>query len=112
MDILGVKKQTLEFYGAVSEQTAKEMLLGAKKLTNADIVLCDTGIAGPGGGSAEKPVGLHYIGIMFKDAIRIFKEIYQGERNYTRLYISQYALNLARLALLGYDEFFLVNNQI
>jgi nicotinamide-nucleotide amidase len=112
MDILGVKKQTLEFYGAVSEQTAKEMLLGVKKLTNADIVLCDTGIAGPGGGSAEKPVGLHYIGIMFKDAIRIFKEIYQGERNYTRLYISQYALNLARLALLGYDEFFLVNNQI
>jgi nicotinamide-nucleotide amidase len=112
MDILGVKKQTLEFYGAVSEQTAKEMLLGAKKLTNADIVLCDTGIAGPGGGSAEKPVGLHYIGIMFKDAIRIFKEIYQGERNYIRLYISQYALNLARLALLGYDEFFLVNNQI
>jgi nicotinamide-nucleotide amidase len=105
MDILGVKKQTLKFDGAVSEQTAKEMLVGAKKLTNADIVLCDTGIAGPGGGSAEKPVGLHYIGIMFKDAIRIFKEIYQGERNYTRLYISQYALNLARLAILDYDEF-------
>lgn len=106
IDILGVKKQTLELYGAVSEQTAKEMLLGSKKLTRADIVLCDTGIAGPGGGSQEKPLGLHYIGIMFRDKIRIFKEIYQGERNYVRLYISQYALNLARLALLNYEEFF------
>ncbi|OSS42110.1 Molybdopterin binding motif, CinA N-terminal domain / C-terminal domain of CinA type S [Desulfurella amilsii] len=106
MDILGVKQQTLELYGAVSEQTAKEMLLGAKKLTNADIVLCDTGIAGPGGGSEEKPIGLHYIGIMFKNEVKIFKEIYQGERNYTRLYISQYALNLARLALLNDDELF------
>ncbi|MGE4547195.1 MAG: nicotinamide-nucleotide amidohydrolase family protein [Desulfurella sp.] len=106
MDILGVKQKTLELYGAVSEQTAKEMLLGAKKCTHADIVLCDTGIAGPGGGSKDKPVGLHYIGIMFKDEIRVFKEIYQAERNYTRLYISQYALNLARLALLNDRELF------
>ncbi|MGC8502966.1 nicotinamide-nucleotide amidohydrolase family protein [Desulfurella sp.] len=103
MNILGVKKQTLDLFGAVSEQTAKEMLLGAKRLTNADIVLCDTGIAGPSGGSINKPVGLHYIGITVKDSIKVYKEIYQAERNYTRIYISQYALNLARLALLEYD---------
>lgn len=103
MHILGVKEQTLELFGAVSEQTAKEMLLGAKRLTNADIVLCDTGIAGPSGGTLDKPVGLHYIGILTKDTVKVYKEIYQAERNYTRLYISQYALNLARLALLEYD---------
>ena len=100
MKILGVDKQTLESFGAVSrEQTAKEMLLGAKRLFGADIVLADTGIAGPGGGTNEKPVGLHYIGIMIKDNISIYKEIYQAQRNYTRLYISQFALNLVRLAL-------------
>lgn len=99
MNILGVKEQTLKSFGAVSEQTAKEMLLGAKRLFGADIVLADTGIAGPGGGTSEKPVGLHYIGIMVKDNINIYKEIYQAQRNYTRLYISQFALNLVRLAL-------------
>ncbi|PMP63571.1 nicotinamide-nucleotide amidohydrolase family protein [Desulfurella multipotens] len=99
MNILGVKEQTLKSFGAVSEQTAKEMLLGAKRLFGADIVLADTGIAGPGGGTSEKPVGLHYIGIMIKDNISIYKEIYQAQRNYTRLYISQFALNLVRLAL-------------
>ncbi|MGC8822509.1 MAG: damage-inducible protein CinA, partial [Desulfurella sp.] len=99
MNILGVKEQTLKSFGAVSEQTAKEMLLGAKRLFGADIVLADTGIAGPGGGTSEKPVGLHYIGIMVKDNISIYKEIYQAQRNYTRLYISQFALNLVRLAL-------------
>ncbi|AHF96619.1 damage-inducible protein CinA [Desulfurella acetivorans A63] len=99
MNILGVKEQTLKSFGAVSEQTAKEMLLGAKRLFGADIILCDTGIAGPGGGTSEKPVGLHYIGIMIKNNINIYKEIYQAQRNYTRLYISQFALNLVRLAL-------------
>ncbi len=100
VQILGVSEQTLESFGAVSEQTAREMLLGAKRLFGSDIVLCDTGIAGPTGATFNKPLGLHYIGIMFKEKISIYKEIYQAQRNYTRLYISQYALNLARLALI------------
>ncbi len=104
MNILGVNKYTLERSGAVSKQTAQEMLLGAKKLFNSDIVVCDTGIAGPGGATLEKCVGLHYIGIMFKDKISIHKEIYQADRNNTRLYISQYALNLIRLSMLNLSK--------
>ncbi len=80
------------------------MLFGAKKLFNSDIVVCDTGIAGPTGATLEKSVGLHYIGIMFKDKIDIYKEIYQADRNNTRLYISQYALNLIRMSILNLSQ--------
>jgi len=104
MNILGVKKHTLDNFGAVSCQTAQEMLFGAKKLFNSDIVVCDTGIAGPTGATLEKSVGLHYIGIMFKDKVDIYKEIYQADRNNTRLYISQYALNLIRMSILNFSQ--------
>ncbi len=57
MQILGVKKQTLEEYGAVSEQTALEMARGVRRITGADFSLAVTGIAGPDGGTEEKPVG-------------------------------------------------------
>ena len=60
---LGVSEETLSEYGAVSLQTAKEMAEGLLKETNADITLVTTGIAGPTGGTQEKPVGLVYIGI-------------------------------------------------
>jgi nicotinamide-nucleotide amidase len=99
--ILGVKRETLENFGAVSKETAKEMVLGAKKIFNSDIALSDTGIAGPTGGTEEKPVGLHYVGFAYKDKIQIEKVIFKGERNDVRMYISQYALNLVRLNLLN-----------
>jgi nicotinamide-nucleotide amidase len=60
---LGVQKKTLEAYGAVSSQTAEEMAQGIKKKANVDIGLSTTGIAGPGGGTIEKPVGLVYIAL-------------------------------------------------
>jgi nicotinamide-nucleotide amidase len=60
---LGVKKETLQAYGAVSEQTAREMAEGVRKALRADYGLSTTGVAGPGGGSAEKPVGLVWIAI-------------------------------------------------
>ena len=58
MDMLGVSTDTLNTYGAVSEETARAMVLGALNHSAADIAVSVTGIAGPGGGSKEKPVGL------------------------------------------------------
>lgn len=63
MKLVGVKEDTLEEYGAVSEQTAMEMAEGIRRLSGSDIALSLTGIAGPGGGSEEKPVGLVYLGV-------------------------------------------------
>ena len=61
--ILGVNPDTLQKYGAVSEQTAREMAQGVLKLSGADIAVSVTGLAGPGGGTAEKPVGIVFIGV-------------------------------------------------
>lgn len=63
MKILGVKTDTLNKYGAVSKQTAMEMAQGAKRVSGSDIAISLTGIAGPGGGTAEKPVGLVFMGV-------------------------------------------------
>ena len=71
--VLGVTPKTLNTYGAVSEQCAREMVLGLKKLTNTDICVATTGIAGPTGGSDDKPVGLCYIGLLIKDKLTIKK---------------------------------------
>lgn len=76
--VLGVREETLAKYGAVSQQTAAEMASGVRKLANADIGISTTGIAGPGGGTQEKPVGLVYIGI---DSDRL-KTVLQLNINY------------------------------
>ncbi len=67
MQELGVKAETLEKYGAVSEETAMEMAEGLKKVSGSDICVSVTGVAGPGGGTLEKPVGLVYIGFIDGD---------------------------------------------
>lgn len=71
--VLGVKEETLSTYGAVSEKTAMEMARGVRTLSNADIAISTTGIAGPMGGSQYKPVGLVYIGISTKDRLLAHK---------------------------------------
>lgn len=71
--ILGVSLNTLEKYGAVSEQCAIEMAKGLQKVTGADICVSTTGIAGPTGGSKEKPVGLMYSAIVHKDKCEVYK---------------------------------------
>lgn len=83
--MLGVKHETLEQYGAVSEQTACEMALGTLKLSSSDVSVAVTGIAGPGGGSEEKPVGLVYIGYANKKGKCIaYKNIFSGDRESVR----------------------------
>lgn len=67
MEMIGVSKATLDAHGAVSRETALEMATGALSRSRAGIALAVTGIAGPGGGSAEKPVGLVWFGLATKD---------------------------------------------
>ena len=66
MNVLGVKSETLSAYGAVSSQTAIEMAQGVAELCKTDIGISTTGIAGPGGGTPQKPVGTVYIGVYIK----------------------------------------------
>ena len=97
--LLGVSHQTLEQYGAVSEQTAREMARGVRLASGAAVGVSTTGIAGPGGGSAEKPVGLVYVGIdsaAYSKVIRLtLGRGYKEEREYIRYVASSHALNLA-----------------
>lgn len=85
MDLLGVQKSTLDSVGAVSEQTALEMAEGALRHSLADIAVSVTGIAGPGGGSPEKPVGLVYIGVGLRGQKALaFKHNFSGDRRSVR----------------------------
>ena len=70
---LNVSETTLQNFGAVSNQTASEMTMGLLENTNCDYALVTTGIAGPTGGSDEKPVGLVYIGVGSKNNVQVFK---------------------------------------
>jgi PncC family amidohydrolase len=96
MNLLGVKKETLENYGAVSEQTAIEMAQGGRKLLNVDICISDTGIAGPSGGSPEKPVGLFYIGLATRDESLSQKQIFPGNREENKRDAAEAALNMLK----------------
>ncbi|MBQ8923905.1 MAG: CinA family protein [Lachnospiraceae bacterium] len=78
--ILGVKKETLETYGAVSEETAHEMAEGAAKAADADCAIAVTGVAGPDGGTDEKPVGTVYAGYYVKGRIVVERYNFDGDR--------------------------------
>ncbi len=79
--ILGVKSETLKNFGAVSPQTAYEMSQGVRRLANAHIGISTTGIAGPTGGSAEKPVGTVFIGISLEGETRVIKADFTAKNN-------------------------------
>lgn len=100
MRTLNVKKETLEKYGAVSHETAREMAEGIAKRAGARIGISTTGIAGPGGGTEEKPVGLVYFGIYVDGKVETYKHIFTGDRNEVRNRASMTALNIIRKALL------------
>lgn len=82
--VLGVNEETLNIYGAVSEQTAGEMATGVIKLSNSDIGVGITGIAGPGGGSAEKPIGLVYIATATQRDVVTKRFLFDGDRENVR----------------------------
>lgn len=82
--LLGVEHETLETFGAVSEETAREMAMGAAKEAGADAALSVTGIAGPGGGTPEKPVGLVYIGCYVQGEVYVKKCQFTGNRERNR----------------------------
>lgn len=92
MDKLGVKRETLSEYGAVSRSTAWEMAVGVKNSLQTDIGLSVTGIAGPDGGSKEKPVGLVYLGLAVPGKVYDFKLSLNGTRAWNKWMASQYGL--------------------
>ena len=98
--LLGVSHETLETYGAVSEQTAKEMAKGAAKAANAEAALSATGIAGPGGGTEDKPVGLVYIGCYLNGNITVKECRFHGNRMENRVHTVETALEMLKEALL------------
>lgn len=87
MKLLGVKEETLKEFGAVSEQTAMQMADGIRNLSGSDIALSLTGIAGPGGGTDEKPVGLVYLGVSTKDKTYSKKLLLSRHKSTDREYI-------------------------
>lgn len=92
---LGVKKETLDAYGAVSEETAYEMCTGICRHTGADVGIGITGIAGPGGGTPEKPVGTVCIGVCTKEKIDISTQYFDGDRDKIRSDSCRFALSAA-----------------
>ena len=95
-NILGVRKTTLKRHGAVSEQTAREMADGVRKLTGADIGLAITGIAGPGGSTPTKPVGLVFLHLSSARGGTGARRIFPGNRETIKSLACYYALNLVR----------------
>ena len=93
-DLLGVSWETLNSTGAVSRETVIEMARGARKVLNADIAVSVSGIAGPGGGTDEKPVGTTWIGLATKDeeSARVFQ--FSGDRVQNKSYAADAALQM------------------
>ena len=98
--LVGVKKDTLSANGAVSEKTAKEMAKGAMLMTGSDIAVAVTGIAGPDGGSPEKPVGLVYIACNFRGKTVVQEYHFSGNRKKIRESSVTAALVLLRECIL------------
>jgi len=99
--LLGVSEENLLKYGAVSEEVAKEMAVGIRSNVGSDLAISTTGIAGPDGGSDQKPVGLVYIGLATTAGVHVEKIQLYGERDSVRQLTVQAALNRVRVHLLN-----------
>ena len=94
----GVNPETLAAHGAVSEETAREMAQGLREKSGADIAVATTGIAGPGGGTAEKPVGLVYVACADKHGVTVERLTLRGNRERIRSLAALRALDMVRRA--------------
>lgn len=97
--MVGVRETTLEKYTAVSAETAKEMALGGAKAANAEACVSVTGLAGPGGGTPEKPVGLVYIGCCVDGKVGVYEYRFLGNRREIREQAVTAALNILKARL-------------
>ena len=97
---LDVSKNTIKKYGAVSKETAREMAVGGVFATDSDICVAITGLAGPGGGTEEKPVGLVYMACCLGDNVTVEKYQFKGNREKIREQSVVRALDLVRRTIL------------
>ncbi len=104
INILKVEEETIRQHGAVSRQTAEEMAAGVRKISGTDIGVSITGIAGPDGGSEEKPVGLCYVGIAIGDEVKAYKFNFTGNRKRIKWNSSSRALDYLRRELLAENK--------
>ena len=103
-ELLGVSHDTLEKFGAVSRETAEEMAEGAVKAAHTDVAVAVTGIAGPDGGTKEKPVGLVYIGVNVRGNVEVREYHFSGSRQKIRESVTAAALTFLREKLLASEE--------
>ncbi|HIN46359.1 MAG TPA: competence/damage-inducible protein A [Candidatus Marinimicrobia bacterium] len=99
MNLLGVSQETLKEFGAVSEETAQEMAAGARRVLQSDVGVSITGIAGPTGGTEDKPVGLVYIAVDVAGDVAVRKFVFSEDRRYNKEVSAQAALNLVRMSM-------------
>jgi nicotinamide-nucleotide amidase len=104
IDELSVPSDLIAQHGAVSREVAEAMAIGIRTASNTDIGLSTTGIAGPAGGSAEKPVGLVWIGYSDKDVTFAMQFSFNGERRIVKERAAQAALELVRRKILRITE--------
>jgi nicotinamide-nucleotide amidase len=97
--LLGVQQETLDGHGAVSEQVALEMAAGVRRLVGAEVGMSTTGVAGPGGGTADKPVGLVWIAVDVQGTVRTHGSRFIGDRAEIRFRSTQAALDILRRML-------------
>lgn len=94
VELVGVRPQTLQASGAVSEEVVREMAMGARDRTGAEVSIAISGIAGPEGGSADKPVGLVWTAVAVRDVVKAKKFIFPGDRDEVRQRAAQFGLAL------------------
>ncbi len=101
--LLGIPQDLMLQHGAVSPEVAEAMAVGIRERSGSDIGLAITGIAGPEGGSPDKPVGLVYVGLSWKDGTKVERNIFLGNREIVKFQSTQKALDMLRHHLLKYQ---------